>query len=408
VRYSCSLPFVAEWSGMTRAAVGHSLLLETETAARQAWSSVTEAIGVIPQCAIVFATSGYDHAQIARVLRAEAPSLVLVGCSAEGIVTQGRSDEVDHALGIVGIHSDRLCFDGFVVSGYAADSAQAGAELARAVSASGRTEPLALIVFPDGLSGDCTRFLDALSQGLPPGMPIVGGAAADALRMDSTQQLCGTDVVSGGVAALLVSGRGRAAIAVGHGCRPIGRTRMVSAMDGGWLVSLDGTPAWQWFRQYLDGDAQDLRADGIMHLSVGLISEDDPEGSTVVRTPMLLRHEDGALFFPGGGIAVGSRVRLVRRDPVSMRVSAAQTAQSLVGGADAERPDLVLQFDCSGRGKLLFGSCAADEIVAPVQDIVGRDVPWLGFHTYGEIAPLGGRARYHNYTVALLALYPPR
>lgn len=393
---------------MTLAAVGHSLLLETETATRQAWSTVVQELGAAPDCALVFATSGYDHAQIARVLRAEAPALVLVGCSAEGVVTQGRSDEVDHALGIVGIRSERLRFDGFVVPGYAADSSKAGAELARAVSAAGRADPLALVVFPDGLSGDCTKFLEALSQGLPPGLPIVGGAAADAPRMDSTQQLCGTEVVSGGVSALLVSGRGHAAVAVGHGCRAIGRTRMVSAMDGGWLVALDGTPAWEWFRHYLDGDPQDLRADGIMHLSVGLISDDDPEGSTVVRTPLLLRHSDGALFFPGGGIAVGSRVRLVRRDPLTMRASAAHTAQSLVEASGRERPDLVLQFDCSGRGKLLFGSCAAEEIVAPVQEIVGRDVPWLGFHTYGEIAPLGGRARYHNYTVALLALYPPR
>lgn len=204
---------------MTLAAVGHSLLLETETATREAWSTVVEELGA-PDCAL-----GYDHAQIARVLRAEAPALVLVGCSAEGVVTQGRSDEVDHALGIVGIRSERLRFDGFVVPGYAADSSKAGAELARAVSAAGRADPLALVVFPDGLSGDCTKFLEALSQGPPPGLPIVGGAAADALRMDSTQQLCGTEVVSGGVSALLVSGRGHAAVAVGHGCRAIGRTR---------------------------------------------------------------------------------------------------------------------------------------------------------------------------------------
>ena len=393
---------------MTSACVGHSLLLESEAAAREAWSSVVEGLGGRPQCALVFATSGYDHAAIARVILGEAPDVVLVGCSAEGIVTQGRSDELDHALGIVGLRSDRLRFDAFVVPGYGLDSGAAGAELARRIQASGRADPLALVVFPDGLSGDCTRFLDTLSASLPPTLPIVGGAAADALRMESTQQFCGTEVITGGVSAVLVSGSGRAAVAVGHGCRPIGRMRTVSAMDGGWLVALDGTPAWEWFRHYLDGDPQDLRADGIMHLSVGLISDDDPEGATVVRTPMLLRKEDGALFFPGGGITAGSRVRLVRRDPLTMRASAAQTAEELVRAAGRERPDLVLQFDCSGRGKLLFGSCAADEIVAPVQAIVGRDVPWLGFHTYGEIAPLGGRARYHNYTVALLALYPPR
>jgi hypothetical protein len=41
---------------MTLAAVGHSLLLETETATRQAWSTVVEELGAAPDCALVFAT----------------------------------------------------------------------------------------------------------------------------------------------------------------------------------------------------------------------------------------------------------------------------------------------------------------------------------------------------------------
>ena len=40
-----------------------------------------------------------------------------------------------------------------------------------------------------------------------------------------------------------------------------------------------------------------------------------------------------------------------------------------------------------------------------VQEALGRDLPWIGFHTYGEIAQLAGNAYYHNYTVVLLALY---
>ena len=43
-----------------------------------------------------------------------------------------------------------------------------------------------------------------------------------------------------------------------------------------------------------------------------------------------------------------------------------------------------------------------DERGAPV---AGATVPWIGFHTYGEIAELGGQPYYHNYTVVLCALY---
>ncbi|MBX7192099.1 MAG: FIST C-terminal domain-containing protein [Sandaracinaceae bacterium] len=392
---------------MSQIAIGQSFLMDSEGATREAWRAAEAGLGRTPQAVLVFATSGYDHDTVARTLAELGPSTVIVGCSAEGVITQGRSDEIDHALGLMAFASDHLTFDGFLVEGYGAEPAQAGTELARQALAVGRAHPLALLVFPDGLSGNCTAFLDALGEGLPKGFPIVGGASADALRMDRTLQLCGTRVRSNAISALLISGPGRAAVSVGHGCRPIGRTRTVTKVTDGWVAELDGKPAWDWFRSYLEGDPQDLRADGIMHLSVGLIEEDDPDGSSVVRTPLLLRKEDGALFFPGGGIVEGSKIRLVRRDPETMRASAAHTAEELLSQGGGRRPELVLQFDCSGRGKLLFGSCAAQEIVEPVQKIVGGDVPWLGFHTYGEIAPLRGRARYHNYTVALLALYPP-
>ncbi len=36
---------------------------------------------------------------------------------------------------------------------------------------------------------------------------------------------------------------------------------------------------------------------------------------------------------------------------------------------------------------------------------LGRETPWIGFHTFGEIAPIAGETFYHNFTVALCALY---
>ena len=55
---------------------------------------------------------------------------------------------------------------------------------------------------------------------------------------------------------------------------------------------------------------------------------------------------------------------------------------------------------------MLFRSaCAAQEIVKPLRQTLGPKTAWLGFHTYGEIAPIAGRPYYHNYTVALCAVY---
>ena len=40
-----------------------------------------------------------------------------------------------------------------------------------------------------------------------------------------------------------------------------------------------------------------------------------------------------------------------------------------------------------------------------MQEEIGVAIPWIGFHTFGEIAPIAGKSYYHNYTVALCAVF---
>ena len=39
-----------------------------------------------------------------------------------------------------------------------------------------------------------------------------------------------------------------------------------------------------------------------------------------------------------------------------------------------------------------------------IQEKLGKDVPWLGFYTFGEIAPVGGKKFLHNYTGVILGI----
>ena len=120
---------------------------------------------------------------------------------------------------------------------------------------------------------------------------------------------------------------------------------------------------------------------------------------------MSLDPDNGALFFPSGGLTTGQKIRLTRRDPQRIKASARACADRILNSKPGLEPAAVFQFDCAGRGRVLFGSCAAEEIVQPLQEALGKTTPWIGFHTYGEIAPLAGSLHYHNYTVALCALY---
>ncbi|PIP22151.1 MAG: hypothetical protein COX38_02180 [Candidatus Nealsonbacteria bacterium CG23_combo_of_CG06-09_8_20_14_all_39_25] len=56
-----------------------------------------------------------------------------------------------------------------------------------------------------------------------------------------------------------------------------------------------------------------------------------------------------------------------------------------------------------------MGSRIGEEIIA-IQNVLGKEVPLIGFYTYGEQAPLGGVigpecfSVFHNETMALMAL----
>lgn len=356
--------------------------------------------------AIVYATVDHDQEALLAAIQATLPGAQVIGCSGEGVIANNESVEVFAAVAVMAIASDTLSFQTFLVPGYGDDPAGAGARLADLVNASGPA-PQCLCVMSDGLLGNCTGFLDALHQHLSGAVPVVGGTAGDDMAFARTYQYAQGQVVSGGVVAFTITGPADIEIAVSHGCSPVGLERTVTGADGGWLHQIDGQTTWSVFKEYLNDDAVDLNADGIVHLCIGLPlpAEAEHYDPFVIRTPLQLDTASGAMFFPGGGLRTGDRIQLTRRDPERIKESARQCAARVLDSHPEARPAFVLQFDCAGRGRILFGACTAAEIVVPLRETLGASTPWLGFHTYGEIAPIGGRSHYHNYTVALCAVY---
>lgn len=393
----------------TTAGVGRSIAASAARAGEEAATKACAALGgAPPEFCLVFSTSGYDQRVLLDAVRAVTGPARLSGCSGEGVIAEGVSDERDRSVAVLAVRSDAIRFTPLLVPRYSADPAGAGRALARRVHESGVADAAGLFVFPDGLLGDCTAFLDALAAELPPGLAVAGGAAGDAMLFERTWQFRDGEVTSDAVAAVLVHGACEVAIRVSHGCEPVGTRYQVTDAADGWLRTLDGEPAWAVYRQFLDGGPEDLNAEGIAHLSLAEeleTGDHDGYGRIIIRTPLQLDPASGALFFPGGGIRTGMRVRIARRDPVRVRASARSCAERLRHAGAGAQPALVFQFDCAGRGRLMFGPRASDEIVRPLQQILGPATPWLGFHTYGEIAPLRGRPRYHNYTVALCAIF---
>jgi hypothetical protein len=106
----------------------------------------------------------------------------------------------------------------------------------------------------------------------------------------------------------------------------------------------------------------------------------------------------------------GSEVRLMvgsKEEAVRVAKIAAEDAVAQLGGST---PKAVIIFNCIARNKL-FGDRSGEEITA-IQEAVGKEVPLIGFYTFGEQAPLGGEVRniekcnsaFHNETVVICVL----
>ena len=390
----------------TQAGVGQSVLSEPGEAARAAVRAACMPLDGPPELVLLFGTAGYDQQALVRAARAEASGARIAGCSGEGIIALGDSVERHFAVAAMAIRSDVLSFETLLLSNYSCDPVERGRELGRRVSA--WDDAIGVLLLVDGLRGNCTDLLGALEETIRPGVAVVGGTSADGFLFEENYQYEGDRAASDAVAAVVVRGRGHVELAVSHGCMPVGRPRVVTRAEGGWVHEIDGRPAWSVFREYLDGDPRDLNAEGIVQLCIGEeLPPDQAEryAPYVIRTPLSLDQATGALFFPGGSVYTNQRIQLTRRDPLKIRDSARACASQIVERNASQTPAFVVQFDCAGRGRILFGADAAAMIVHPLQEALGSAVPWIGVHTYGEIAPIGSKLYYHNYTVALCAVY---
>lgn len=387
----------------TQVGVGRSLNHDARTAGREAAQHALAALAGDPELLLVFASAGHEQEAMLAGVREVSGEAPLAGCTGEGVITQAGSNESSHVAAVMAIRSGDLTFRTFSAAGFDDDSAAAGRRLAEAVAAVATSGDL-LIVLADGVAGNCRQLLAALEEGLGPERPrIVGGTAGDLMTFEKTYQYRDHEVLSGAVVAVLVGGAFEVEIVVSHGCDLVGEPQTITKTDGCFVEEIDGGQrAWDLFKDYLDDDAYGLEAMHVAHLLLAERIEGAPDEFTV-RVPVRLDEERGALYF-AAGLEAGTPVQLALRNADKVCDRAVEAARRIVARRGA--PALLLQLDCAGRGRLLFDEETTERIIEPIQQVIGKDVPWLGIHTYGEIAPVQSRTMLHNYTGVLCALYP--
>ena len=269
----------------------------------------------------------------------------------------------------------------------------------------------AFMMMPDVLVGNGADIVRGVLEALGAHFPVVGGASGDDFAFKKTYQYVNDKIYSGAVVGLGLTGNFKIGIGVKHGWIPVGEPMKVTKSSGAVIHEINNAPAVKIYEDYFGADeAKVLRTEALAKLAITYPLGMKVSGSDelLIRDPITV-DEHGSITC-AAEIPEGSEVRLMvgsREEAVKVAKLAAENAVSQLEGSV---PRAVIIFNCIARNKL-FGDKSGDEINA-IQQAIGKEVPLIGFYTYGEQAPLGGEVKnieqcnsaFHNETVVICVL----
>lgn len=359
---------------------------------------------------IMFSSVALDQAQCLSGVRDACKGAPIVGCSDAGEITG--DGPAQKSVAVMAIASDTVAFTTGVGEEVRAGAREAGRKLASDVRSKAPSALRALIMFPDVLTGNGADIVRGAQDVLGEHFPIVGGAAGDDFLFEKTYEYLDDKVLTSAVTGVGLSGDFTMGVGVRHGWIPIGPPMKVTKSEGAVVHELNGRPAISIYEDYFAEKSGDLRKEPLARMAItyplGLKLPDLDE--YLIRDPITV-DEKGSITC-AAEIPEGSEVRLMIGSKEKAIEAAREAAQKLM--RDFERagaaPKLLLIFNCIAREKL-YGDRAKEEIAA-IQDVVGKEVPLLGFYTYGEQAPLGGEiedaakitSRFYNETIVMFAI----
>ncbi|HDZ76999.1 MAG TPA: hypothetical protein ENH41_02820, partial [Candidatus Omnitrophica bacterium] len=192
------------------------------------------------------------------------------------------------------------------------------------------------------------------------------------------------------------------------GWKPLGKPRIATSASGNIIKSIDNKPAISIYEDYFGKDNHEIKSGKLIYLSIryplGIYLEGEEE--------YLLRNaiditQDGSLICQGD-VPQNATLKLMMGTKETTLRAAAQAAEELKRTSGKHKPPkFAIIFDSFSRNRLL-GRSAKDEIDV-IKNILGKDIPFIGFYTYGEQAPLTaldyrGQSHFHNESIAILGI----
>jgi hypothetical protein len=394
-----------------KAGVGMSQHHNPNVAGREAAGQALEMGGISkPEFVFMFGSIGYDQHSLLQAVREATGEAPLTGCSAAGTINGDDADESNFSVVVTVISSDELHWTNGIATGLEDDPPAVGKQVAEELLPHLSADTIGLFVFPDGLTDNFDHFIAGLEENLPNDqfLPLWGGGAGNNYNAEApTFQYCDDEVVSDGVSYALLSGEAQTAWAISHSVIPIGGERIVTRSQGNVIYEIDGKPITDVLKEYLPEDALTDERDWLRYaISLALCFKAPSymkDEEYVVRGVPQLNLTDGSITVESD-VEEGTSIWFSSRDKEKITTGFDRMATQIEEQLEGEQPDLVFQFECVTRGKLMFRDQEKLQNLKRFRQSLDPDAPWVGFYAVGEIGPVKEHNLRHLYTSVVLAL----
>jgi len=370
-----------------------------------------------PTLLLMFVGGKHDPDAVLRAVRSVHQDVPVVGGAAAGVISREGFGYSGFEIGIAAWHSPDTTPQFYSTDALYESDHEGGRRLGRMARDNG-AYAAPILLFYDSVRSYEPRQLHVAGsvvagfrEGWGDGAPnLVGGGVLTDLNLTDGWILTGNTVKRHAAFALVFPEAFKVETQILRACRPVSAYMNITQKKGAKIYALDGRPALDVIEERLDqpligADGQPTR---IMTLGqkIGDPFEHGTPDDYVNRLIITadLERRSITLFEPD--FAEGSRVQLMINDNEVMLESArrgAATARRLGTLKPRVRPMLRLYIDCAGRASVVTGA-QPEEATVVLQELASDDVPFLGFYSGVEIAPVRGDPRPLDWTGVLTTL----
>ena len=391
---------------MIKTAIGTSDNKDAFEAGSFACQQAIDKVGGQAELIIVFSSVSYDQEKMISGVRSVSKEIPLVGCSDSGeITTNGPTSK---QVAVMALSADNIDFVIGVGLGADKDSYAAGMAAAKQVKEKSVKVLSLVMTFLDGLAENGAAVVRGIQEVLGKDMPIVGGSAGDDFLFKKTFQYYNDQIMTNAVISIGFSGEFFFGVGVRHGWKPIGLPMKVTEAKGSRIIKVNNHPALSIYEDYFGKKAEELIREPIARMAYTYPLGMSVKGSEeLLIRDVVIANEQGEITC-AAEIEQGSEIRLMLGEEERAILAAQEAAKQALSQLNGVEPKAIFVFNCMARKKLL-GANIKNEIDA-IQEVLGKQVPMIGFYTYGEVAPLAGEidpkcfSVFHNETMTLMTL----